>query len=530
MRITGERLKGMAARISASSAALDTTMEAVATAMPPAAPATVTVTGTVAGASRIGKYVVLRQLGEGGMGVVVAAYDEELDRRVAIKLLRDKNPATPERRTRILREAQAMARVSHPNVVHVYEVGEVSEPGAAHSQVFIAMEFIDGMTLASWQQQPERTWEEILVLYTAAGQGLLAAHQSGLVHRDFKPENVLVGSDGRPRVADFGLARSGEGGVSGSHAPLGQEDLLEHGSSPSSPGQLLRSPLTQDGTIMGTPLYMSPEQHQGIRTDSRSDQFSFCAALYEALYKTQPFAGETLGELRVSVMAGRVKPPPSGSAIPRPIHSAILRGLSTDPAQRFESMKELLAAISFNSSADPAAVPLSRRIFSLSLSIVSIALVSMFLGPAMRNQNTVEMALISSSILFVGMLTISFLLRKTLLKNSFHRGVVVLILMLCSQEVLISIVAPFSNMNVHQIILNEMIALAVLAMPLGYFFFPAAWFGIPVVLFGLVWSVLRPQDSGVTTMLVHLWCALTFILMWNRSAESWKNDRRLPVK
>lgn len=187
---TGEQFTGIAARVSAGSAALDATMEAVATATPPAAPATVTVTGTVAGASRIGKYVVLRQLGEGGMGVVVAAYDEELDRRVAIKLLRDKNPATPERRTRILREAQAMARVSHPNVVHVYEVGELSEPGAAQSQVFIAMEFIDGMTLASWQQQPERTWEEILVLYTAAGQGLLAAHQSGLVHRDFKPEKI----------------------------------------------------------------------------------------------------------------------------------------------------------------------------------------------------------------------------------------------------------------------------------------------------------------------------------------------------
>ena len=151
--------------------------------------------------ARVGRYVVLRQLGEGGMGVVFAAYDEELDRKVAVKLLREAGPISVERKTRILREAQAMARVSHPNVVSVYEVGEVG------GQVFIAMEFVDGSTLNDWQRG-KRSWEDVLAMYVAAGQGLAAAHRAGLIHRDFKPDNILIARDGRVRVLDFGLARS----------------------------------------------------------------------------------------------------------------------------------------------------------------------------------------------------------------------------------------------------------------------------------------------------------------------------------
>ncbi|MFO0576093.1 MAG: serine/threonine-protein kinase, partial [Polyangia bacterium] len=213
-------------------------------------PSRVVVQGAMREAHRIGRYAVLRQLGEGGMGVVLAAYDEELDRKAALKLLRDRSERAAEHRIRILREAQAMARVSHPNVVQVYEVGEFSQPGEPDSHVFIAMEYIDGETLHAWQDRPGRSWVEILRMYLAAGQGLLAAHQSGLVHRDFKPDNVLVGSDGRPRVADFGLARGGEASEA---EPLPQATGLSEQSG------LLISPLTQAGAILGTPMYMSPE-------------------------------------------------------------------------------------------------------------------------------------------------------------------------------------------------------------------------------------------------------------------------------
>jgi serine/threonine-protein kinase len=293
----------------------------------PAAPSRVLVQGAMREAQRIGRYAVLRQLGEGGMGVVLAAYDEELDRKAALKLLRDRpggagenaGEHASERRIRILREAQAMARVSHPNVVQVYEVGEFSQPGAPDSHIFIAMEYIDGETLHAWQNRPGRAWVEILRMYLQAGQGLLAAHQSGLVHRDFKPDNVLVGSDGRPRVADFGLARGGDGGAA---EPLPQAAGVSEQSG------LLVSPLTQAGAIMGTPMYMSPEQYRGRPAGPRSDQFSFCVALYEALYKTLPFEGATFEALGANVLAGRVRPRPAGSPVPRPLHAALLRGLA----------------------------------------------------------------------------------------------------------------------------------------------------------------------------------------------------------
>ena len=150
---------------------------------------------------RIGRYVLLRKIGEGAMGMVYAAYDEDLDRKVAIKVVHPDYQQSPEFRVRIVREAQALARVSAPNVVQVYEVGEVG------NQMYIVMEFVGGITLTSWQAAQKHSWQEILRMYCAAGQGLLAAHDAGLAHRDFKPDNVLVGSDGRPRVVDFGLVR-----------------------------------------------------------------------------------------------------------------------------------------------------------------------------------------------------------------------------------------------------------------------------------------------------------------------------------
>src|SRR3954469_19947733 len=209
-------------------------------------------------------------LGRGGMGVVLSAYDPLLDRRVALKLLRPgafPGVSEQEGRARLQREAQAMARLAHPNVVAVHDVGTVGE------QLFIAMEYVDGQTLTAWRSSAERDWRAIVLMYLGAGSGLQAAHAAGMVHRDFKPDNVLIGSDGRPRVGDFGLVsvtRASEGAAT-----------TEAGT-------------TRHGAIMGTPGYMSPEQVRGEPSDAQSDQFSFCVALYEALYGQRPFAAEDL--------------------------------------------------------------------------------------------------------------------------------------------------------------------------------------------------------------------------------------------
>ena len=282
--------------------------------------------------TRIGRFAVLRRLGAGGMGVVYAGYDEELDRRVAIKVVREDTVGT-HGRARMLREAQAMAKLSHPNVVQVYEVGELDD------QVFVAMEFIRGKTLTDWLSAEERTWEEILEVFLQAGRGLAAAHRQGLVHRDFKPDNVLVDNDGRARVLDFGLARA----ENGRRDVEDDSALIRLGATNHSE---LRRDLTMVGTILGTPAFMSPEQHLGRPADARSDQFSFCVALYIALYEQAPFAGETLGELMETVTSGALRKPPATTRVPPSVFQALATGMATETAERFPSMDTLLGALS----------------------------------------------------------------------------------------------------------------------------------------------------------------------------------------
>jgi serine/threonine protein kinase len=276
---------------------------------------------------KIGRFVVVGELGAGGMGVVYEAHDRELDRRVALKVLRG-SMASEEERVRMLREGQAMARVTHPNVITVYEVG-VAETG-----VFLAQELLDGGTLASWLRG-KHSQDEVIAKFVAAGRGLAAAHAAGLVHRDFKPDNVLLGKDGRVRVADFGLARA-----------LGAEDVIlltkRAGEQPNeSPHPM--SPLTRTGAVMGTPMYMAPEQHEGEPVDERTDQFSFCVALYHALYGDWPFAGRTAVALADNVLKGNVQKPPK--RIPSRLRSIVLRGLSVKPADRYPSMEALLGEL-----------------------------------------------------------------------------------------------------------------------------------------------------------------------------------------
>jgi serine/threonine-protein kinase len=254
------------------------------------------------------------------MGVVYAAEDPRLGRKVALKLL---HPAlaevAEEQQQRLLREAQAMARLSHPNVLPVFDLGTEGR------QVFLAMEFIEGPTLAAWLKQRERTWREILGIFLEAGRGLAAAHQAGLVHRDFKPTNVLVGADGRPRVTDFGLVRVAA--------------TLEEGQPQASP-RSAESTLTQTGTVAGTPAYMSPEQLAGRPVDARGDQFSFCVALYEALHGVRPFAADAPPEHR-----WMLRRPDRSPRVPGYVRAVLARGLALEPAERFPSMDALLAAL-----------------------------------------------------------------------------------------------------------------------------------------------------------------------------------------
>jgi tetratricopeptide (TPR) repeat protein len=277
--------------------------------------------------STVGRYVVLSRLGAGGMGVVLAAYDPELDRKVALKLVRPSYAGTDvtASRARMLREAQAMARLAHPNVIGVHDVGTYD------GDIFVAMELVEGTTLAGWLKDAERSQREILSAYRDAGRGLAAAHDAGLIHRDFKPDNVMVGTDGRVRVMDFGLARATEDGES-------PPDVKPRTSA-------LSMELTRAGSMMGTPVYMAPEQWEGRATDARCDQFSFCVALWEALYRVRPFIADSVSELADKVMLKPPDPPPTSVRVPRRLQVALRRGLEKEPSKRFPSMHELLAEL-----------------------------------------------------------------------------------------------------------------------------------------------------------------------------------------
>jgi hypothetical protein len=254
----------------------------------------------------VGRFVVSHPIGAGSTGVVVAAHDPVLDRRIALKLLRVSETLAGD--ARLLHEAQAMAQLAHPNVVAVYEAG------AANGRVYLAMEFVEGGTLRAWLAAAPRSWREICDRFVEAGRGLAAAHAAGLVHCDFKPDNVLVGRDGCARVADFGLVRA------------------------------LAAPVDAAGcsaAVAGTPYYLAPEQQLGQRGGPAADQFAFCLALYEALWRTDPFAAPDAAARRARVIGGDIVTPVAG-AVPARFAAAVLRGLAADPARRYPTMQALL--------------------------------------------------------------------------------------------------------------------------------------------------------------------------------------------
>ncbi|MEZ4448514.1 MAG: serine/threonine-protein kinase [Nannocystaceae bacterium] len=283
---------------------------------------------------RIGRYRVLSCIGSGRMGTVYAAFDPHLDRKVALKVVeRDliEYEGQGDAGLRLQREAKVMAKLAHPHVVPVFEVG------ATHAIVYIAMELIEGgLGIHEWITQTPRSWREVISVYLQAGRGLAAAHQAGIVHRDFKPENVLIGRDNRVRVLDFGLAKP---------CPLVTPAVMV-----SEVGEWEPSTTDSNRVVFGTPAYMAPEQHLGRECDVRADQFSFCVALYEGLYRQRPFSGRTVFAIADQVLAGRIEPEPVGSRVPPWLRHILVRGLSVDPESRYGSMRELLAAIVFTAS------------------------------------------------------------------------------------------------------------------------------------------------------------------------------------
>jgi tetratricopeptide (TPR) repeat protein/predicted Ser/Thr protein kinase len=309
--------------------------------------------GSAAEPVKIGRFTVLKRLGAGGMGVVYAAYDNELDRKIAIKLLRGIDE-TGSHIARLKREAQALAKLSHPNVVHVYEIGSFRK------QVFVAMEFVEGVSLREWEPDPgSAAVDQILAKFIEAGRGLAAAHAAGLIHRDFKPDNTLVGNDGRVRVLDFGLARGLDEDEDAPAASLNQSvDLFD------STDSTLRAPLTRTGAILGTPAYMAPEQHMGKRADARCDQYAFCVALFEKLYGQRPFAANTLRQLVMRVLEGKIEEPSeSRHTVPQWLRRVLERGMAVMPEQRWPDMNSLLVAL---------AGPRKRRWWVLGVATVAL--------------------------------------------------------------------------------------------------------------------------------------------------------------
>lgn len=281
----------------------------------------------------VGRYVILDTLGRGGMGVVYLAYDPELDRKVALKLLLPgRETLNDAARARLLREAKALARLAHPNVVAIHDVG------AHEEQMWIAMELVNGRTLERWASERPRPWPEILQVLLHVASGVAAAHAVGLAHRDLKPDNVMIGDDGRVRVMDFGLAHldSGLNPDTGLEPSCRGLVALEHRHA---------QVVTDLYTRVGTPAYMSPEQWRGHEAGASADQFGWCVVAWELLYGERPFAATNMSDLAAQVLEGRRRPPPRGRRIPGWLRRILERGLAPEPTQRWPSMTALLGEI-----------------------------------------------------------------------------------------------------------------------------------------------------------------------------------------
>lgn len=327
--------------------------------------------------SQVGRYVVLDRVGSGGFGDVYAAYDPDLDRKIAVKIMKTRENKLGTAREQLSREAQALAKLSHKNVLTVYDFGDVQ------GDVFLAMEFVDGNTLKEWFAQEERSWQEVLGVMMPAGEGLAAAHHSGLVHSDFKPQNVLIDREGEIRVADFGLAKALN---RSNHTSVVQDhdgEIQAH--------RETMIPLAREGqprgrrpSAAGSPAYMAPEQFRGSDVNEFSDQFSYAVTLFEGLYGRRPYPQRTIRELKAAVLSGAYEPPPDDSNVPRWLRDVVLKGISQAPEDRFASMDAFLDAL----QADPAKA--RKRMVRTAGTLGITALASAGLAMALLHEPTNE--------------------------------------------------------------------------------------------------------------------------------------------
>jgi len=496
--------------------------------------------------ARIGRFAVLRQLGEGGMGVVYSAYDEELDRRVALKLLRPGRDNSPRNQARMQREARAMAKLSHPNVVQVYEVGRFE------SQVFVAMEFVQGRTLGVWLRAQTRAWLEVVGVMVQAGRGLQAAHEAGVIHADFKPDNVLIDAEDRVRVVDFGLSRRADPASASLHAAVSSSAAGTSHSGAAASGEAAamsqpaaslslravpkpHSDLDDSGRlrpgeeprsnarIAGTPAYMAPEQHRHHPADQRSDQFSFCITLFTALYGQHPFAGGSLLELIINLTDGKMHAPPADTQVPTVVHAVIVRGLALDPDARWPALGELLDALEKASGRDKdpefdLSVAKQQRVWLAGIIAASILGMSIWviLGSAKDLMPSPEMNATAGAIINAVLFAVIFWFRGPLLKNTINRRVtawlvVSSIAMLVHRLITMFLEVPVSTtMALDLLLLGSIAALAATTVE--------RWIGWTATLL-LTSAVLAAALPGISSVILAIAVVGVFclaVLFWSR--------------
>ncbi|MCA9635858.1 MAG: serine/threonine protein kinase [Myxococcales bacterium] len=481
--------------------------------------------------TRLGRYRLLRLLGEGGMGAVFAAYDEELDRKVAIKLLRSDARGVPLDRGWLLVEAKAMARISHPNVVQIYDVGEAS------GQVFVAMEYIEGTELSRWLADEALSWAEIIDVFIQAGRGLQAAHEAGVVHRDFKPDNVMIRrrqaqsarGEVRAKVLDFGLAAVAHPDGS---APAPDEPDEPDGPSPADVDAPLTR-LTATGALMGTPRYMSPEQFLGADSDPRSDQFSFAVALYEALFGERPFAGESFSELREAVLGGSMRPPPRASDVPGWARETLLRALALDPNERWASMDEFLTVLAEHPARtlDPAndrTVALRQRILmfaGLGVSAVTLLAILLYLRQSGSVRDFADYAF-WSKVLFAGsVIVIVLLAHDTFRRHSYNRRIGAMLVSIAVAAIAASISAQAIDLPpeaADRFVLTAIIAVfGQASASVDRWYIGVAALG----LVGLALSFMIPFLASLTLGLTVVLATGVTTLLWRRRSRTVASTR-----
>jgi serine/threonine-protein kinase len=500
--------------------------------------------------ARIGRFAVLRTLGEGGMGVVYSAYDEELDRRVALKLLRPGRDNSPRNQARMQREARAMAKLSHPNVVQVYEVGRIDE------QVFVAMEFVQGKTLGAWLKAQPRSWQDTLNVLIQAGRGLQAAHEAGVIHADFKPDNILIDAEERVRVVDFGLSRRAEPasaslqaaaarGEAGRSLPnaaaglhLGPGEPARSQISPTvppasppptrpisdEPSQRPGEEPRSNARIAGTPAYMAPEQHRHCPADQRSDQFSFCITLYTALYGKHPFAGGSLLELVINLSDGKIHPPPAGTQVPTAVHAALVRGLANLPEKRWPTLADLLDALEVGSGRDrdpefDLSVAKRQRVVLagiIAASILGLSVVVILGSPQQDMLPTAVMNAVAGAIINTVLLLVIFFFRRSLLKNTINRRVTAWLVvsslaMLFHRTVAVFLDVPVAaTMALDLLLLGSIATMAAITIE--------AWIGWTAALL-LISAVLAAAIPGISSVILAITIVGVFclaVLFWSR--------------